>query len=107
MEIKAELVKNAIMEYIEDTFAALEFNLGNVGSLMIAKIFVDRKFDSMVSLIGDTNGMIPVDLIEKYGTEAINKLGSIDIPKLNGKLVFRNEDFIRLMSKIKSKGERE
>lgn len=105
MDIRIEQAKSAVMEYVEETFAGLEFNMGNVGSLMIAKIMVDRKFDSIVSLITDEAGLISVDLLEKYGNEAMSKLGSIEIPKLGGKLLFRQDDFVRLISKLKSKGE--
>lgn len=105
MEVRSELVKSAIMEYIEETFAGMEFGVGNVCSLMLAKIVVEKKFNSIVALIADDDGMIPVDLLEKYGTEAITKLGAIEIPKLGGKLIMRPDDFSRLMTKIKSKGE--
>lgn len=105
MEIRAEQAKSAVMEYIEETFSGLEFNMGNVGSLMIAKIMVDRKFDGIISLIADEQGMVSVDLLEKYGNEAMSKLGSIEIPKLGGKLLFKPEDFTRLISKLKTKGE--
>lgn len=105
MEVRSELVKSAIMEYIEETFAGMEFGVGNVCSLMLAKIVVENKFNSIVALIADDDGMIPVDLLEKYGTEAITKLGAIEIPKLGGKMIMRPDDFSRLMTKIKSKGE--
>lgn len=105
MDIRVEQAKSAIMEYVEETFSGLEFNMGNVGSLMIAKIMVDRKFDGIVSLITDEAGLISVDLLEKYGNEAMSKLGSIEIPKLGGKLLFKQDDFARLISKLKSKGE--
>ena len=105
MDIRIEQAKSAIMEYVEETFSGLEFNMSNVGSLMIAKIMVDRKFDSLVSLITDEHNLISVDLLEKYGNEAMSKLGSIEIPKLGGKLLFKQDDFYRLISKLKSKGE--
>ena len=105
MDIRIEQAKSAIMEYVEETFSGLEFNMSNVGSLMIAKIMVDRKFDSLVSLITDEHNLISVDLLEKYGNEAMSKLGSIEIPKLGGKLLFKQDDFARLISKLKSKGE--
>ena len=105
MDIRIEQAKSAIMEYVEETFSGLEFNMSNVGSLMIAKIMVDRKFDSIVHLITDEHNLISVDLLEKYGNEAMSKLGSIEIPKLGGKLLFRQDDFARLISKLKSKGE--
>lgn len=105
MDIRVEQAKSAVMEYIEETFSGLEFNMSNVGSLMFAKIMVDRKFDGIVSLITDESGLISVDLLEKYGSEAMSKLGAIEIPKLGGKLLFRQDDFVRLISKLKSKGE--
>lgn len=105
MDIRTEQAKSAVMEYIEEIFSGLEFNMSNVGSLMIAKIMVDRKFDGIVSLLSDENGMVSVDLLEKYGNEAMSKLGSIEIPKLGGKLLFKPDDFTRFIAKLKSKGE--
>lgn len=104
MEIRKELVKNAVMEYVEETFANMEFNLSNMGSLVVAKIFVDRNLDTYLDMLSDSQGNVPVDLIEKYGGEAIRKLKMVEIPKIGGKLLFKEEDFMKLMNKIKSKG---
>lgn len=105
MEIRSDLVKSAVMEYVEETFSGLEFSPGNVFSLMIAKMTIDNKLETLMKLVAKDNGLLPVDLLEKYGSEAMNKVGVIEIPKLDGKLLFRQEDFSRLIFKIKSKGE--
>lgn len=42
MDIRSDLVKSAVLEYIDETFANMEFNISNAGSLVIAKIFVDK-----------------------------------------------------------------
>lgn len=104
MDLRADLIKSAVMEFIEEAFAGMEFNVSNVSSLVVAKIFIDRKFDKYINMVADDQGMVPVDLIEKYGMEAMSKLNVVEIPKFDGKLLFKQEDFVRLMSKIKSKG---
>lgn len=105
MEIRSELVKSAVLEYVEEVFSGLEFNAMNLGSLVVAKIFVDRNFNKLASLLENEEGTIPIDLVEKYGEEAMKKLKVIEIPKIGSKLLFKEDDFHRLISKIKSKGE--
>lgn len=104
MDIRSDLVKSAVLEYIDETFANMEFNISNAGSLVIAKIFVDKHYDQFAKLLADENGNIPISLFEQYASDAMNKLKVVEIPKLGGKLLFKQEDFIKLMNKIKSKG---
>lgn len=105
MDIRVDQAKLAIMEYVDEVFSGLEFNVSNVGSMLLAKIMIENKFNSILPVLTNDKGMIPVDVLEKYGMEAMQKIGTIEIPKISGKLLFKQDDFIKLLSKMKSKAE--
>lgn len=104
MKIRNDLAKSAVQEYITETFNGFDFSVGNVATMLAAKMYVHNNFDRVLPIISQ-NGFIDIDALEQIALPEIEKMGKFELPGLGTKYAFGPDDVKKLIVKLKQKGE--
>lgn len=100
MKITCSRLKTSLKEYIDEQFAMLESNIYNAINCTAAKLYIDRKFDSMVVHFLDEDHKLDVDQVREYFMPQIKKMKIVEIPAGPTKYKLNESDFNRLFNKL-------
>lgn len=107
MKIRAELLKSALEDYIDEVFNGFHQDLGNMINRIGAKMKVGQMITDYGSTIADSEGYINVSDLENYVMPEVKKLGIIEVNGVGKKFSFNENDIIKLFAKIKEKSVNE
>ena len=107
MKIRAELLKSALEDYIDEVFNGFHQDLVNMINRIGAKMKVGQMITDYGSTIADSEGYINVSDLENYVMPEVKKLGIIEVNGVGKKFSFNENDIIKLFAKIKEKSVNE
>lgn len=104
MQIRNDLAKSVITDFVTETFSTFEFNPVNVLNSLAVKMYVHNNFDKVAQVLSK-DGYIDVAALEAFALADVEKLGKFEVPAVGTKYLFNSDDVKRLIAKLKEKAE--
>ena len=105
MEVRSEVLQEAMKQFVDDMFSKTELNLRNAVNAIGAKVMMHNKVGQFLPLLENEKGMIDIDFLEKTVNEEVKKMGSIIIPAIGTTYKLNEQDVQNLFAKARSLGE--
>lgn len=102
MEIRSEIVAEAMKQFVDEMFAKTELNLRNAINAIGAKMMMHNKFAQFLPMIANEQGLIDIDFLEATVNEQMKKLGSFIIPAIGTSYKLTEADVQNLFAKIRA-----
>lgn len=105
MEVRIEVLQEAMKQFVDDMFSKTELNLKNAINAIGAKVMMHNKVGQFLPFLANEQGMIDVDFLEKTVLEEVKKMGSIMIPAIGTTYKLNEQDVQNLFAKVRILGE--
>lgn len=105
MEVRSEVLQEAMKQFVDDMFSKTELNLKNAINAIGAKVMMHNKVGQFLPFLANEQGLIDVDFLEQTVLEEVKKMGSIMIPAIGTTYKLNEQDVQNLFGKIRSLGE--
>lgn len=105
MEVRSEVLQEAMKQFVDDMFSKTELNLKNAINAIGAKVMMHNKVGQFLPLLANDQGMIDVDFLEQTVLEEVKKMGSIMIPAIGTTYKLKEQDIQNLFAKVRILGE--
>lgn len=102
MKIKADDLKEVLLEYVEDMFNQFTQGWENMVNKVSIKMLIANRLNALAPMF-DEAGRINVDDLESFLMPEVKKLGVIEVKGINRKFNLKEDDFIKLFARIKSR----
>ena len=102
MKIKADDLKDVLMNYVEEMFNQFSQGWENMVNKVTIKMLIANKLNALLPMF-DSDGKLNVDDLEAFLMPEVRKLGVIEIKGINRKFNLKEDDFIKLFAQIKSR----
>lgn len=105
MEVRSEVMQQALKGFIDDMFSKTELNLRNAVNAIGAKVIMHNKVGQFLPMLENEKGLIDVDFLEGVVQEEVKKMGSIIIPAIGTTYKLNEQDVQNLFAKVRTLGE--
>lgn len=105
MEVRPEVIAQALNEFVTDMFSKTELNIKNATNAIVVKMFIHNKVEKQLAMFANDEGLIDVDFLEETTKEELKKLGSVVIPAIGTSYKISETDVHNLFAKIRKLGE--